>query len=61
VIDDPAPNAFATGVSPGKAAVTFTTGLLAILNREELEGVTSHEMSHIKNHEGPSATLVGFH
>jgi heat shock protein HtpX len=51
VIDDPAPNAFATGVSPNKAAITFTTGLLAIMNREELEGVTSHEMSHIKNHD----------
>jgi heat shock protein HtpX len=51
VIDDPSPNAFATGVSPDKAAITFTTGLLAIMNREELEGVTSHEMSHIKNHD----------
>ena len=39
VIDDPSPNAFATGVSPDKAAITFTTGLLAIMNREELEGV----------------------
>ena len=51
VIDDPSPNAFATGVSPEKAAITFTTGLLAIMNREELEGVASHEMSHIKNHD----------
>jgi heat shock protein HtpX len=51
VIDDPSPNAFATGASPGKAAITFTTGLLAIMKREELEGVTSHEMSHIKNHD----------
>jgi heat shock protein HtpX len=51
VIDDPAPNAFATGVSPDKAAITFTTGLLAIMNREEIEGVASHEMSHIKNHD----------
>jgi len=51
VIDDPSPNAFATGVSPDKAAITFTTGLLAIMNREELEGVASHEMSHIKNHD----------
>ena len=51
VIDDPSPNAFATGVSPEKAAITFTTGLLATMNREELEGVTSHEMSHIKNHD----------
>jgi heat shock protein HtpX len=51
VIDDPSPNAFATGISPDKAAITFTTGLLAIMNREEIEGVTSHEMSHIKNHD----------
>jgi heat shock protein HtpX len=51
VIDDPSPNAFATGVSPDKAAIIFTTGLLATMNREELEGVTSHEMSHIKNHD----------
>ncbi len=51
VINDPSPNAFATGLSPDKAAITFTTGLLAIMNREELEGVTGHEMSHIKNHD----------
>ncbi len=51
VIDDPSPNAFATGVSPDKAALTFTTGLLAIMDREELEGVIGHEMSHIKNHD----------
>jgi heat shock protein HtpX len=51
VIEDPSPNAFATGVSPQKAAITFTSGLLAIMNREELEGVISHEMSHIKNHD----------
>jgi heat shock protein HtpX len=51
VIDDPSPNAFATGVSPDKAAITFTSGLLGMMNREELEGVTSHEMSHIKNHD----------
>jgi heat shock protein HtpX len=51
VIDDPSPNAFATGVSPNKAAITYTSGLLAMMNREELEGVTGHEMSHIKNHD----------
>ena len=51
IIDDPSPNAFATGVSPDKAAITYTTGLLAIMDREELEGVTGHEMSHIKNHD----------
>ena len=59
VINDPSPNAFATGVSPDKAAITFTTGLLAIMNREELEGVASHEMSHIKNHDIRLLLLVG--
>src|SRR5713101_2490768 len=51
VIDDPSPNAFATGVSPGRAAITATTGLLGMMNRDELEGVISHEMSHIKNYD----------
>jgi heat shock protein HtpX len=59
VIDDPSPNAFATGVSPAKASITFTTGLLAIMNREELEGVASHEMSHIKNHDIRLLLVVG--
>src|ERR1700738_3762083 len=49
VIDDPSPNAFATGRDPKHAAVTVTTGLLQMMNREELEGVLAHEMSHIKN------------
>src|SRR5205809_7115679 len=49
VIDDPSPNAFATGRDPNHAAVTVTTGLLETMNREELEGVLAHEMSHIKN------------
>jgi len=51
IINDPSPNAFATGTSPKKAAITCTTGLLAIMNREELEGVIGHEMSHIKNYD----------
>jgi heat shock protein HtpX len=59
VIDDPSPNAFATGISPEKAAITYTTGLLSIMNREELEGVTSHEMSHIKNHDIRLLLIVG--
>jgi len=59
VINDPSPNAFATGVSPQKAAITFTTGLLAIMNREELEGVAGHEMSHIKNHDIRLLLVVG--
>src|SRR5664279_6094467 len=59
IIDDPSPHAFATGVSPEKAAITFTSGLLAIMNREELEGLTSHEMSHIKNHDIRLLLVVG--
>jgi heat shock protein HtpX len=51
VIDDPSPNAFATGLSPDRAAITATTGLLEMMNREELEGVIGHEMSHIKNYD----------
>jgi heat shock protein HtpX len=51
VIDDPSPNAFATGTSPNHAAITATSGLLQIMNREELEGVIGHEMSHIKNYD----------
>jgi heat shock protein HtpX len=51
VIDDESPNAFATGTGPGRAAITATTGLLATMNREELEGVIGHEMSHIKNYD----------
>jgi heat shock protein HtpX len=49
VMNDPSPNAFATGRDPNHAAVTVTTGLLQMMNREELEGVLAHEMSHIKN------------
>lgn len=64
VIDDPSPNAFATGVSPDRAAITATTGLLAMMNREELEGVISHEMSHIRNYDVRLilivTTLIGF-
>ncbi|HYE23392.1 MAG TPA: M48 family metallopeptidase [Candidatus Paceibacterota bacterium] len=49
VIDDPAPNAFATGRNEKHAVVAATTGLLAMMNRQELEGVIAHELSHIKN------------
>jgi heat shock protein HtpX len=49
IIDDPALNAFATGRDPNKASVAITSGLLEKLNRDELEGVIGHEMSHVKN------------
>jgi heat shock protein HtpX len=49
IIDDPALNAFATGRNPNKASVAITSGLLQKLNRDELQGVMAHEMSHVKN------------
>ncbi|HEX78808.1 MAG TPA: M48 family metallopeptidase [Dehalococcoidia bacterium] len=49
IIDDPALNAFATGRDPNKASVAITSGLLQKLNRDELQGVIGHEISHIKN------------
>ena len=51
VIEDTALNAFATGRNPQNASITVTTGLLEKLNRQELEGVIAHEMSHIKNYD----------
>lgn len=51
VIDDSAPNAFATGRNPEHAAIAVTTGLLQKLNRTELEGVIGHEMSHIADYD----------
>lgn len=51
IIDDPSPNAFATGPNPQHAAVAATSGLLERLNREELEGVMGHEISHIRNYD----------
>jgi len=58
VIDDDAPNAFATGRSPRHAAVAVTTGLLDKLTRIELEGVLAHELSHIKNYDILVSTLA---
>jgi heat shock protein HtpX len=58
IVDDPAPNAFATGRNPQHAAVAVTTGLLEKLNRVELEGVIAHELSHIKNYDILVATLA---
>ncbi len=51
VIDDSAMNAFATGRDPKHASITVTSGLLKTMNRQELEGVIGHEMSHIKNYD----------
>lgn len=58
VIDDPAPNAFATGRNPRHAAIAVTTGLLERMNRVELEGVVAHELSHIRNYDILVSTLA---
>ena len=59
VIDDTAPNAFATGRDPKHASVAVTTGLLQKMDREELQGVIAHEMSHVGNYDIRFALLVG--
>ncbi len=59
IINDPAPNAFATGRSPQSASVAVTAGLLARLNRDELQGVVAHEMSHILHRDILYVTLAG--
>lgn len=58
IIQDESPNAFATGTSPENASVTVTTGLLRILNKQEIEGVLAHELSHIKNYDIRVMTIV---
>lgn len=64
IIEDPAPNAFATGRDANHAVVAVTTGLLAMMNKTELEGVLAHELSHIGNRDMLVSTvavvLVGF-
>lgn len=58
IIEDPAPNAFATGRDPKHAIVAATTGLLAIMDDQELEGVMAHEMGHVKNYDIRVSTIV---
>ncbi len=58
VIPDSDPNAFATGPGPQKSSIAVTRGLLDSLNREELQGVVSHEMSHVKNYDIRLMTVV---
>ncbi len=59
IINDPAPNAFATGRSPETASIAVTAGLLAKLDRDELQGVVAHEMSHIIHRDILFVTLAG--
>lgn len=67
IMDDPAPNAFATGSNPKNAAVAATTGILEIMDDTELEGVFAHEMGHVKNYDirvsmiaAALAVVIGF-
>jgi heat shock protein HtpX len=59
IIDDSAPNAFATGRDPAHASVAVTSGLLSKLDREELSGVLGHELSHVRNYDIRFSLLVG--
>ncbi len=58
IVEDSAPNAFATGRNPEHGAIAVTTGLLGMMNRVELEGVLAHELSHIKNYDTLVNTLA---
>lgn len=59
IISDSAPNAFATGIKPENSAIAVTAGLLGQLNRDELQGVVAHEMSHIINRDVMLMTFAG--
>lgn len=58
LVDDPDPNAFATGRDPDHAAIAVTTGLLQVMSREELQGVVAHEMAHVRNYDIRKMTIV---
>ena len=58
MIEDDAPNAFATGRNPENAAVAVNTGLLNLMSREEVAGVIAHELAHIKNHDTLTMTIT---
>jgi heat shock protein HtpX len=58
IVPDPDPNAFATGRGPGHASIAVTRGLLQTLDREQLQGVIAHEMSHIRNYDVRMMTVV---
>lgn len=58
VIDSPAPNAFATGRDPSHGTIAVTTGLMKLLDRQELEGVIAHEMAHVKNYDIRFASML---
>ena len=58
MVDDPAPNAFATGRNPKHSSLAVTTGLLQMMNRVELEGVIAHELSHVKNYDILASTVA---
>lgn len=58
IVEDPSPNAFATGRNPENGVIAFTTGILSLLNKDELAGVTAHELSHIANRDTLIMTVV---
>ena len=58
IIDNPQPNAFATGRDPAHAAVAATSGLLGLLSREEIRGVMAHELAHVKNRDTLTMTVT---